>query len=145
LTYIFGRWSIHRNAFQQRDQIDCARVRTRAGGFTVDPCPKHLECFNGCRHLARSDVEEERSHLERLRDRMAAVIKNLEALPEDQRSIGWHNQIAHARARFENILATLACRPGEKPFPDGPDLYRSAESLRDTTILDTVTSLQDDP
>lgn len=20
--------------------------------FTVDPCPKHLECFNGCRHLS---------------------------------------------------------------------------------------------
>lgn len=35
--------------------------------FTSDPCPKHLECFNGCLHLARTDVVEEQVHLERLK------------------------------------------------------------------------------
>ena len=111
--------------------------------FAVDPCPKHLECFNGCRHLARSEVDEEREHLERLRDRMAGAVKTLEALPEHQRSIGWHNQVAHARTRLTNILTTLDTSPGEKPFPDGPDLYQSAESRRGTSVLDTVTFLRD--
>ncbi|GAA0030956.1 MULTISPECIES: hypothetical protein [Bradyrhizobium] len=111
--------------------------------FAVDPCPKHLECFNGCRHLARSEVDEEREHLERLRDRMASVITTLEALPEHQRSVGWHNQIVHARTRLANILTTLDTSPGQKPFPDGPDLYRPAESRRGTSVLDTVTFLQD--
>ena len=112
--------------------------------FAVDPCPKHLECFNGCKHLARSDVTEERERLESLRDRMAAVIKTLESLPEQQRSVGWRNQLVHARTRLVNILTVIETRPGEKPFPDGQDLYEPAESRRGTTVLDTVPLLQDD-
>jgi hypothetical protein len=110
--------------------------------FAVDPCPKHLECFNGCRHLARSNVDEERENLARLHDRMASAVKTLEALPEHQRSIGWQNQLAHARTRLANILITINTIPGKRPFPKGADLYQSAESQRGTSILDTVT-LQD--
>lgn len=109
--------------------------------FAVDPCPKHLECFNGCKHLARSDVSEERERLERLRDRMGSVIQTLEALPKQQRSVGWRNQLAHARARLANILTTIDTRPGERPFPNGPDLYQPAQNR--TSVLDTVTLLQD--
>ena len=31
--------------------------------FTVDPCPKHLECFSGCRHLSATNLPENRRHL----------------------------------------------------------------------------------
>lgn len=113
--------------------------------FAVDPCPKNLECFNGCRHLARSDVDEERTHLERLRDRMASALETLNALPEEKRSIGWRNQIMHAQVRHSNILATLAARPGERPFSSGPDLYQSIESRCGTSVLDTSSLLRDPP
>lgn len=111
--------------------------------FAVDPCPKHLECYNGCLHLMRSDVDEEREHLVRLRDRMMGVIRSLEALLEEKRSIGWRNQLTHARTRLTNIEKTLATRPGERPFPDGLDLSEPAEKLHGTSILDTVTSLRE--
>ncbi len=69
--------------------------------FTSDPCPKHLECFNGCLYLARTGVTSEQDNLERMRDKFAKVIITLEALPKDRRNIGWANQLLHARLRYE--------------------------------------------
>jgi hypothetical protein len=104
--------------------------------FTIDPCPKHLECFNGCRHLARTDIDNERVNLETLLKRTSAVVDRLEALPEKKRSLGWRNQLEHAKVRRSNICKALAAQPGSKPFPDGPDLSESAESTLGDSILD---------
>jgi len=38
--------------------------------FTVDPCPKHLECFSGCIHLTRSPLTEHTENLEKVRNRL---------------------------------------------------------------------------
>jgi Uncharacterized protein conserved in bacteria len=111
--------------------------------FTSDPCPKHLECFNGCLHLARTNVISEQENLERMRDRFAKVIITLEALPEDRRNIGWANQLTHARVRYENIVKALGTEPGMQVFPDGADLSVTAEQKAGTTIIDTMKRLRD--
>lgn len=111
--------------------------------FTSDPCPKHLECFNGCLHLARTDVVEEHDHLEKLRDRFAKIIIQLESVPEGRRYAGWANQIAHARIRYENIGKALSTEPGERPFPDGKDLSVTPEQKFGNTIVDTMSRLRD--
>ena len=108
----------------------------------MDPCPKHLEYFNGCRHLTRTAVPEEQRNLMRLRDRMLRAIAKLEATPVAGRNIGWRNQLAHGRARLAGIEVALATRPGEAPFPDGSDLFRSAEDKAGTTILDAKPKLR---
>ncbi|CCM79836.1 hypothetical protein [Rhizobium mesoamericanum] len=111
--------------------------------FTSDPCPKHLECFNGCLHLARTDVVEEHDQLEKMRDRFAKIIIQLESVPEGRRYAGWANQIAHARIRYENIGKALATEPGERPFPDGTDLSVTPEQKFGNTIIDTMNRLRD--
>ncbi|WP_018240786.1 hypothetical protein [Ensifer sp. BR816] len=110
--------------------------------FTSDPCPKHLECFNGCRHLARTDVISEQENLARMRDRFAKVIIKLEALPENQRNVGWANQLTHARLHYDNIVKALGTDAGQA-FPDGSDLSVSAERKAGTTIIDTMKRLRD--
>lgn len=102
--------------------------------FTVDPCPKHLECFNGCTHLTRSNVPEERKNLESLRDRTKRAITKIEASPSG--SIGRENQILHAREHMSNIEKVLAAEPGSRPFPDGKNLFRAMEDKTGTTIFD---------
>ena len=92
--------------------------------FTVDPCPKRLECFNGCRHLTRTEIGAERRALETLRERMQRTVDQILATTESHRSIGWQNQLNHARRRLENIERTLTTTPGERPFPSGADLSR---------------------
>jgi len=111
--------------------------------FTSDPCPKHLECFNGCLHLARTDVVAEHDHLEKMRDRFAKIIVQLESVPEGRRYAGWANQLTHARIRYENIGKALATEPGEHPFPDGEDLSVTPEQKFGNTIIDTMNRLRD--
>ncbi|MDX0298016.1 hypothetical protein GOC49_04735 [Sinorhizobium meliloti] len=111
--------------------------------FTSDPCPKHLECFNGCLHLARTDVVEEHDHLEKMRDRFAKIIIQLESVPEGRRYAGWANQITHARIRYENIGKALATEPGDRPFPDGKDLSVTPEQKFGNTIIDTMSRMRD--
>lgn len=88
--------------------------------FTVDPCPKHLECFSGCRHLSATNLPENRRHLETLELKLVGAIETAEARPS--KSIGRTNQIEHAKERLTGVRRLLATKPGERPFPDGPDL-----------------------
>ncbi|MFA1623681.1 hypothetical protein ACDY96_12880 [Rhizobium mongolense] len=111
--------------------------------FTSDPCPKNLECFNGCIHLARTKVASEQKRLEDMRDKFAKIIIRLESVPEDRRNIGWANQLTHARIRHDNIVKALATAPGDQVFPDGRDLSVTAEQKAGTTILDTMKRLGD--
>lgn len=88
--------------------------------FTVDPCPKHLECFSGCRHLSATNLPENRRHLQTLELKLVAAVEAAEA--KSSNSIGRTNQIQHAKVRLEGVRILLATKHGEKPFPDGPDL-----------------------
>jgi hypothetical protein len=47
--------------------------------FTVDPCPKHLECFTGCRHLSATDLTESRLNLIQLEARLETAVLAIEA------------------------------------------------------------------
>jgi hypothetical protein len=46
--------------------------------FTVDPCPKHLECFTGCRHLSATDLTENRQNLVQLEYRLETAVRAIE-------------------------------------------------------------------
>lgn len=88
--------------------------------FTVDPCPKNLECFTGCRHLSGTNLEKNRQYLLKLENKLQDALKAAEE--RNTKSIGMANQIAHAKVRLEGIRKLLATPEGALVFPDGPDL-----------------------
>jgi hypothetical protein len=90
--------------------------------FTVDPCPKHLECFADCRHLSATDLPENRQNLIRLEGKFKLALESIKARPST--SIGWQNQFDHAGKRLAGVQKLLATPLGERPFPDGVDLSR---------------------
>jgi hypothetical protein len=90
--------------------------------FTVDPCPKHLECFSGCRHLSATDLPENRHNLIRLEGKLKGAIETIKTRPST--SIGWQNQLEHAVKRLNGVQTLLATPAGRPVFPDGPDLSR---------------------
>ncbi len=95
--------------------------------FTVDPCPKHLECFANCRHLSATDLPENNANLMRLEGKFKIAIETIKARPSS--SIGWKNQIKHAEERLAGVQKLLITPVGQRAFPDGVDL--SAPRTRD--------------
>lgn len=88
--------------------------------FTVDPCPKHLECFDNCRHLSATSLPEHQQNLVRLEGKFKLALDTIRGRPST--SVGWENQLEHAEKRLAGVQKLLATAPGEHPFPEGVDL-----------------------
>lgn len=99
--------------------------------FTVDPCPTHLECFNGCMHLSATDLPENKRNLVVLEGKLKDALELARA--KDTNAIGRENQIRHAEVRLANIARLMRTEPGELVFPNGEDLSRKS-NLR--SVLD---------
>ena len=93
--------------------------------FTVDPCPKNLECFAGCNHLTATNLPENRQNLINLEKRIATALQAVQARPI--KTIGRDNQIAHAKSRLDGIQKLLSTPNGQQVFPDGIDLSKTHE------------------
>lgn len=90
--------------------------------FTVDPCPKHLECFNGCRHLSVTNLPKHRENLVRLEGQLRLAVNEIES--RSSNSIGRDNQLKHAKSRLENVTKALEMQIDGRPFPNGLDLSK---------------------
>lgn len=104
--------------------------------FTVDPCSKHLECFD-CRHLARSENPQEQDTLEKMKLKMVEVVNIIERSPQEARNIGWQNQLNHAKSRLSSLEVLISTPPSMQAFPDGQDRYRPLERIVSGSIMDT--------
>jgi hypothetical protein len=91
--------------------------------FTVSPCPKHLQCFDGCRHLTSSPNPEARSNLKRLEIRLVATVEEIES--RESSSLGRQNQLDHAHRTLEGVRTLLQTEPGRAAFPAGKDFSSS--------------------
>lgn len=100
--------------------------------FTVDPCPKHLECFAGCRHLTAINLSENKHNIIVLEGRLKDAL--MEAQARSSKSIGRENQIKHAHERLLAVQQLLATPEGKPVFPTGPDL--SITSSEHKGVLD---------
>lgn len=107
--------------------------------FTVAPCPKHLECFNGCRNLTRTDNPEEEQNLNKMLDRMERHLQEAQRRPGN--SPGLKNQISHASTVIENLKLAIAAKPGSQVFPNGRDLAKPID--RPATVIDTAIRSQE--
>ena len=101
--------------------------------FTTAPCPKHLECFAGCRHLSATNLPENRQNLIQLENRLSEGVESIES--RDSESIGRANQLAHARARLEGVRKLLSTPANEQVFPDGVDFSQLGSQKR-RSVLD---------
>lgn len=94
--------------------------------FTVDPCPKHLECFSGCIHLTRSPLTEHTESLEKVRSRFEDLLQSISEHPAPPAAKEKMKQ--QAEVRLAGINKMLETPTGSKVFPEGQDISRPIKS-----------------
>lgn len=88
--------------------------------FVVEPCPKHLECFNGCCHLVRTGSALEERQLDKLAGRYRTLLSTIDKHPGTKASKAAARR--QAEDRLTAIVQARGTAPGKQVFPDGPDL-----------------------
>jgi hypothetical protein len=95
--------------------------------FAVNPCVRHLKCFDNCRHYLPSGMKEHRISLESLRANLRVMRDTAAAKPLT--STGRKNQVAHAERLISGIDLALAAQPNVPLFNDGLDHSKPAKDL----------------
>lgn len=102
--------------------------------FIIDACPTHLECFNGCCHLAKSENPEHQSNWLQIERKLTKARDAVVNSPLT--SIGRSNQLREIDRKLANVMKGIAVAPGAKIFPDGSDLSDCILNNDDQTIQD---------
>lgn len=87
--------------------------------FSMNPCARHLKCFDRCKHFTASGLPEHRVTLEALRVKLTEM--RTAAASRPIKTIGRGNQMAHADALLHGVNAALAASPSEPVFKSGVD------------------------
>lgn len=87
--------------------------------FSVNPCTRHLKCFDQCKHFAASGIAEHKVTLEDLRSKLVAMRDVARSKPAN--TVGRKNQIAHAERLIAGVSAALDAQPNQAVFTDGVD------------------------
>jgi integrase len=87
--------------------------------FSLNPCSRHLKCFDGCIHFAASGLPHHRKTLLDLKENLLIMRCSAEGKPV--KTIGRANQIAHATKLIGGVQAALEAQPNENVFPNGAD------------------------
>lgn len=116
----------------EADGFHATPYGTCLNSFTVDPCPKHLECFSGCRHLSATNLPQHQENILKLHGRLKIALESAQARPEG--TVGKANQIAHATERLKGVEALIATLPGQSVFPEGKDLSGASAVERQSVL-----------
>ncbi len=87
--------------------------------FSVNPCARHLKCFDNCKHFAASGEQQHLITLNKLRESLELMRTKVEAKPPH--SVGRRNQLLHAQRLLGGVNAALDAQPGTSVFNDGVD------------------------
>ena len=87
--------------------------------FSVNPCSRHLKCFDNCKHFAPTGMAEHVVTLQDLRKNLLTMRDVAQRKPAT--TVGRKNQIAHAERLVRGVDAALAAQPGLPVFPQGTD------------------------
>ncbi|MEY5048134.1 MAG: hypothetical protein RLZZ175_1493 [Bacteroidota bacterium] len=95
---------------------------TPFGGCTHDfsqtPCVKHLQCWNNCSHLHRTNIPGE---TERIQEQLDQSLKVLEKMKSDSDEYGSDKWIIDLEIKIANLEKAVKMNPIDKPVQVSPN------------------------
>lgn len=106
--------------------------------FSREPCPKHLQCFDNCGHLHRTDDAKEAENLEKLLELNLQVLKKMEA--ESGSEAGADKWVEEQKRKIAGIRKAIAI--GDRltntipiqVFPGARGVTASAKTRRGSSV-----------
>lgn len=95
--------------------------------FSMNPCARHLKCFDRCKHFTASGLHEHKVTLEALR--MQLVEMRGAAAAKPVKTAGRKNQIEHAATLLAGVEAALLAQPNAAVFGGDVDHSSNSEDL----------------
>ena len=112
---------------------------TPFGGCTHDfsqaPCPKHLQCWNGCFHLHRTNTPGETERIEEQLSLSKEVLKKMNSEGEGEFGASvWKADIEKKIANLERGLLIKVGREDVPVFPDGKPVTIAINNRKNSSV-----------
>ena len=105
--------------------------------FSQAPCPKHLQCWNGCSHLHLMGTQSERANLQKQAEQLTAAITIMRDSGADE--AGSDVWLADQENKLNNLKSTLASVTNagvQRVFPNGRPVTISDRDKRQSSVSD---------
>jgi hypothetical protein len=96
--------------------------------FLTSGCPLHLECFNGCCNLTKTDDPEAEDAIRTMEGQLVVALRHIEKTSPD--TAGRKNQLEQIKRKLTNVRRLLKAEPGQKAFSGGTDLSAGFSAKR---------------
>ena len=98
-----------------------------ANSFSLNPCSRHLKCFDECRHFMVTGSQEHTVSLEALRKSLGETRERVLAKPA--KTAGRKNQLVHVERLLSGIDTALQTSARTAVFPEGRDHSQPEKGL----------------
>lgn len=112
---------------------------TPFGGCTHDfsqaPCPKHLQCWNGCSHLHRTNTPGEPERIQELITHSEATLNSIKR--ESEEEYGTDVWIKDLHSKIDNMKKALNIKPIDTPikvFPKGKQYTIALDHVKGSSV-----------
>ena len=104
--------------------------------FSQSPCQKHLQCWNGCSHLHRTNTPGETVRIKEQLDKSKSILKKVKSESlEEQKNDVW---VKDLEKKIKNLEKAVKIRPTSPTpiqlFPKGPEITKPKSKRKNSSV-----------
>lgn len=102
--------------------------------FSQSPCTKHLQCWNGCSHLHRTNTPGEKERIEEQLELSKLALSKMEEDADEYGQTVWKEDLLRKIANLEKGLQIIVTDSPTAVFPDGKPFTLSIHERKTSSV-----------